>query len=116
MFKVKPPSVYELIADQRKTKIRVPFKLTWQQIFTLIICFVVDILDYVGLAIPYVGDVADAFLVLLLTRYFGKDAWIATFIQSFEMLPGADILPLSIIAALIVIHGEYIRKTKTKIK
>jgi len=107
MFKVKVPSVYELLSDQRKTKLKLSFKLTWQQILTLVICFVVDILDYVGLAIPYVGDVADAFLVLLLTRYFGKDAWIATFIQSFEMLPGADILPLSIIAAIVVLYSEY---------
>jgi len=71
------------------------------------LCFIIDIGDYFELAIPYLGDIADAFLILILTRCFGKKAWIANTIQSFEMLPGADILPLSIIAAIVVLYSEY---------
>ena len=73
---------------------------------TVVLCFVIDIADYFGLAVPYLGDIADAFLILILTRYFGKKAWIANTIQSFEMLPGADFLPLSIIAAITVVYWE----------
>ena len=82
-------------------------KLTWQQVTVIALCFIIDIGDYFGLAIPYLGDIADAFLILILTRYFGKKAWIANTIQSFEMLPGADFLPLSIIAAITVMYWEY---------
>jgi len=90
---------------KREVEFRLP-KLNWQQIATLILCFIVDIADYFGLAIPYIGDIADAFLILILTKYFGKKTWIANTIQSFEMLPGADFLPLSIIAAIAVIYAS----------
>jgi len=99
--------MHELFKEikKREVEFRLP-KLNWQQIATLILCFIVDIADYFGLAIPYIGDIADAFLILILTKYFGKMAWIANTIQSFEMLPGADFLPLSIIAAIAVIYAS----------
>jgi hypothetical protein len=99
--------MHELFKEikKREVEFRLP-KLNWQQIATLILCFIVDIADYFGLAIPYIGDIADAFLILILTKYFGKKAWIANTIQSFEMLPGADFLPLSIIAAIAVIYAS----------
>ncbi|MCD6240052.1 hypothetical protein J7K27_00820 [Candidatus Bathyarchaeota archaeon] len=105
------PSLQELLQEDKFRMPKMKLKLTWQQIATIVLCFIVDISDYFGLAMPYVGDIADAFLILILTKYFGKKAWIANTIQSFEMLPGADILPLSIIAAITVMYWEY-RKSK----
>ena len=100
--------VLKEVASQKQEEIKTKLpKLTWKQMATVVLCFIVDIADYFGLAIPYLGDIADAFLILILTRYFGKNAWIATTVQCFEMLPGADFLPLSIIAALIILYGEY---------
>jgi len=107
-------SIYEVLKEaasqkQEEIKPKLP-RLTWKQIATIALCFIIDIADYFGLAIPYLGDIADAFLILILTRYFGKKAWIANTVQCFEMLPGADFLPLSIIAALIILYGEYKKK------
>ena len=101
------PSLQELLQEDRLRVPKIKLKLTWQQIATIVLCFIVDISDYFGLAVPYIGDIADAFLILILTKYFGKKAWIANTIQSFEMLPGADVLPLSIIAAIIILYEEY---------
>ena len=105
----------EIFKEKQQRQVKIPkIRLTWMKTITIALCFIIDIADYFGLAIPYLGDIADIFLILMLTKYFGKDAWIANTIQSIEILPGADILPLSIIAALILLYGEY-KKTRPQL-
>jgi len=109
-------SIYEILKEetfqkQEEIKPKLP-KLTWKQMATIALCFIIDIGDYFGLAIPYIGDIADIFLILILTKFFGKDAWLANTVQCIEIMPGADFLPLSVIAAMIIMYGEYIKTSK----
>ncbi|MEX0568335.1 MAG: hypothetical protein Q6363_004135 [Candidatus Njordarchaeota archaeon] len=90
-------------------------KLTTFQIVVIVYCVIIDLLDYVGLAIPYIGDVFDILAIALLTKAFGKDAWVSNAIQSLECLPAMDFIPFTIIAVFFIIgykRREFLKKAK----
>ena len=79
------------------------------ELFSLILCIVLDISEYVAavLLMPVVGDmfdVAGIFACLVMFRWIG-------IVSLFELVPGADILPIFIITWLV---WYFLKKQKKK--
>jgi hypothetical protein len=68
------------------------------ELFSLILCLVLDISEYVAavLLLPVVGDVFDVVGIIACLVMF---RWIGI-VSLFELVPGADILPIFIITWL----------------
>jgi len=69
------------------------------ELFSLILCIVLDISEYVaaGLLLPVVGDVLDLVGIIACFVMF---RWIGI-VSLFELVPGADIFPIFIITWLL---------------
>jgi hypothetical protein len=69
------------------------------ELFSLILCIVLDISEYVAavLIMPVVGDVLDVVGIIACLVMF---RWVGI-ISLFELVPGADILPIFIITWLV---------------
>jgi hypothetical protein len=68
------------------------------ELFSLVLCLVLDISEYVAavLLLPVVGDVFDVVGIIACLVMF---RWIGI-VSLFELVPGADILPIFIITWL----------------
>ena len=96
---------------EQKKEFRAPryFLLTEGELLSLIVCIVLDISEYVVkvLVMPVVGDLFDIFgtiACLLMFRLVG-------IISLFELVPGADILPIFIITWIV---WYYLKKRREK--
>jgi hypothetical protein len=83
----------------RHTRTPQYFVFTEIELFSLIFCVIMDVLEYgaVILTVPVVGDVFDIIGILgcfIIFRWIG-------FISLIELVPGADVLPIFIITWLI---------------
>jgi len=69
------------------------------ELFSLILCIVLDISEYAAavLTMPVVGDMLDVFGIIACLVLF---RWIGI-VSLFELVPGADILPIFIITWLV---------------
>ena len=69
------------------------------ELFSLILCVVLDISEYVAvvLTMPVVGDMLDVVGIIACLVMF---RWIG-FLSLFELVPGADIIPIFIITWLV---------------
>ena len=69
------------------------------ELFSLILCVVLDISEYVAvvLTMPVVGDMLDVVGIIACLVMF---RWIG-FLSLFELVPGADIFPIFIITWLV---------------
>ena len=69
------------------------------ELFSLVLCIVLDISEYVAavLLLPVVGDVLDVVGIIACLVMF---RWIGI-VSLFELVPGADILPIFIITWLV---------------
>ena len=78
------------------------------ELFSLILCIVLDISEYVAavLLLPVVGDVFD---VVGIIACFVMFRWIGI-VSLFELVPGADILPIFIITWLLWYFVKKLRK------
>lgn len=63
-----------------------------------------DVLDYLGGAIPVVGDVLDVATTVVLTPLIGPQRGAVTLI---ELVPGADFLPTFTVMALYAMIQQY---------
>jgi hypothetical protein len=79
------------------------------ELFSLILCIVLDISEYVAavLLLPVVGDVLDVVGIIACLVMF---RWIGI-VSLFELVPGADILPIFIITWLL---WYFVKKQKKK--
>jgi len=79
------------------------------ELFSLILCIVLDISEYVAavLLMPVVGDMLDVVGIIACLVMF---RWIGI-ISFFELVPGADILPIFIITWLV---WYFLKKQKKK--
>ena len=79
------------------------------ELFSLILCIVLDISEYVAavLIMPVVGDMFDVVGIIACLVMF---RWIG-FVSLFELVPGADILPIFIITWLV---WYFLKKQKKK--
>ncbi len=77
------------------------------ELFSLILCIVLDISEYVAavLLLPVVGDMLDVVGIIACLVMF---RWIGI-VSLFELVPGADILPIFIITWLA---WYFVKKTK----
>ena len=77
------------------------------ELFSLILCVVLDISEYIAavLIMPVVGDMLDVAGIVACLVIF---RWIG-FMSLFELVPGADILPIFIITWLV---WYFLRKQK----
>jgi hypothetical protein len=77
------------------------------ELFSLILCVVLDISEYIAavLIMPVVGDMLDVAGIIACLVIF---RWIG-FMSLFELVPGADILPIFIITWLV---WYFLRKQK----
>jgi len=92
-------------------------RLTKSQIVTIVYGIIIDILDYFGLTVPFLGDIFDIIAVMLITKFFGSYAWLSAGIQSIECLPALDVFPFTIIAVLIAMfkarkQSQQVRRLK----
>jgi hypothetical protein len=69
------------------------------ELFSLVLCIVLDISEYVAavLLLPVVGDMLDVVGIIACLVMF---RWIGI-VSLFELVPGADILPIFIITWLV---------------
>ena len=79
------------------------------ELFSLILCILLDISEYVAavLLLPVVGDVLDVVGIIACLVMF---RWIGI-VSLFELVPGADILPIFIITWLV---WYFLKKQKKK--
>jgi len=84
------------------------FVFTEVELFSLALCIVLDISEYVAavLLLPVVGDMFDVVGIIACLVMF---RWIGI-VSLFELVPGADILPIFIITWLV----WYLLKNKKK--
>ncbi len=75
------------------------FVLSEVELFSLILCIVLDVSEYVAavLLLPLVGDMLDVVGIIACLAMF---RWIG-FVSLLELVPGADILPIFIITWLV---------------
>lgn len=85
------------------------FIFTEGELISLIVCIILDISEYIVviLILPVVGDMLDLTGIIVCLAMF---RW-AGLISLFELVPGADILPIFIITWLI---GYFLKKRKEK--
>ena len=75
------------------------FVLTQNELFSLVVCIVLDISEYMVtlLLLPVVGDFLD---IVGIVACFVMFRWVGV-VSLFELVPGADILPIFIFTWLI---------------
>ena len=87
------------------------FVLTEHELFFLVVCVVLDVSEYMVavLLLPVVGDFLD---VVGIVACFVMFRWVGV-LSLFELVPGADILPIFILTWLI---WYFVRKSEQRRK
>ena len=85
------------------------FVLTIDELLFLILCVILDVSEYMVaiLLLPLLGDFLDIFGIVACLAMF---RWVGI-VSLFELVPGADILPIFIITWLIWYFLKKRRKT-----
>ncbi|MBW3010915.1 M23 family metallopeptidase [Candidatus Woesearchaeota archaeon] len=83
----------------------------------MIIAIISDALDYVGLAVPGIGDIAEPITGYLIGRSMGGTPY--TYLFAFipvviEFIPGADLIPTYVICVPIIYILDYIFNPKRR--
>ena len=87
------------------------FVFTEKELFFLVVCIVLDVSEYMVavLLLPVVGDFLD---IVGIVACFVMFRWVGV-VSLFELVPGADILPIFILTWLI---WYFIRKSEQRRK
>ena len=104
--------------SRKRTKNFTPFSqyfiFSGVELFSLILCIILDISEYMAavLMMPMMGDILDiaGIVICLLTFH-----WIGV-ISLFELVPGADILPIFIITWLAWYFVKKMKKESKRIE
>ena len=85
------------------------FVFTQVELFSLILCIVLDISEYMAvvLLMPVIGDMLDIVGIVICILMF---RWVG-FIGMLELVPGADVFPIFIITWLV---WYFLKKNKTR--
>ncbi len=83
----------------KRTYVPQYFVFTEIELFSLVICIILDVIEYVAvvLTMPLIGDTFDIIGILVCVFMF---RWIGL-VSLAELIPGADVLPIYIITWLM---------------